>query len=407
MDLPPDVVAVVGARLVARDRASLACASRRHRSAHDAVVEEDALPERATSLPSALCKARVARLVCSMPGLRTLRLNATATAEFTIAGVSVARAFLELEPSVGRTVHIADSIFYELQMIAQLALDFPGRTSADAVWIGGLTHTDPKMLQLLADLASVGRLVITAAPRTQPGGERTRRLVDGLVRRLVDSLPWAGASIRGASIACSCCLGSTGVEAAALLELVPVPISTVRYAANQAAEGLTDVLAEIRARPPDAARALLARVADVELFDSSWTDASVARVFDAMRAIASLPAACSVSFAEEVCRNPLVVPLVQELLARDGGGRARVRIVCGNARPGRTPPPHVQVVLACVAEPRRLRVVDALGRELEHVHPLDDLEAALERLVRSDPAAAGSAALWRRMGRLGRAVNSR
>ena len=52
--LPPGVVALIGARLAAPDRAAVACAARRFRAVHDAVEEEDAWPPtRAPDAPAA------------------------------------------------------------------------------------------------------------------------------------------------------------------------------------------------------------------------------------------------------------------------------------------------------------------------------------------------------------------
>ncbi len=381
-DLPAGVVAHVGTHLAAGDRAALACAARCFASAHHAVVEEDAWPhpERARPLPDdpgrARARARVALLVRSLPGLRTLRVGPSMHGE--------AREFLGL--GGGRTVRFA-CIFHAEESSAEVARDFPGRTGAEVVHL--LSSADSGMVELLGHLASVDCLVIAQwqVDRTYGAGVAERN-----ARQLVASIPWAG--IRRVRLA----LVDRGQEeTAALLALIPAPISALRVSAA-GFFGLRDILARVRAKPPDEARALLARIADVEVDDCTWSDESVGCVFDAVPVIASLPEACSVSFVGPICRDALAVPLVQEILAPDGGRRGLVRIVCGDSQwwTGSAPSvsPYVQAAAACVGEPRRLRTVDARGRALECP---GGLEAALERL-RSHPDTAGVAALWRRMG---------
>ena len=389
-DLPPCVVARVGTLLAACDRAALACASRHFASAHHAVREEDAWPHRerarAPSLSEdasgrARARARVALLVRALPGLRTLRVGASMHEE--------ARAFLEL--GGGRTARF-DCIFHHEERSARVARDFPGLTSAEVVHLNS-SH-DSGMIELLGQLASVGCLAIQQQPvyAVYDAG-----LVESGARSLVASIPWA--AIRSVRLACE---RNGEVETVALLALIPAPISALRISVANF-DGLRAVLARVRARPPEAARALLARIVDVQVDDGAWGGESVGRVFDAMPTIASLPdwPACSVSFVGPLCRNALAVPLVQEILAPDGGRRGLVRIVCADRRwwTGSMPSvsPYVQAVVACVAEPRRLRAVDERGRPLECP---GGLEAALERL-RSHPHTAGAEALWRRMGRLG------
>ena len=158
MELPAGVAAHIGARIaLAGDRAALACAARCFASVHHAVVEEDARsfpePEAADAVeavPAARARERVSKLLRAMPGLRTLRVCSSQHED--------ARAFLELGSP--RTVRF-DAISHHEQLCTHVVRDFPGRASADLVYLDRqLRIPQSRTSGLLCQLASVGCLVI-------------------------------------------------------------------------------------------------------------------------------------------------------------------------------------------------------------------------------------------------------
>lgn len=384
---PPGVAALIGEKLSARDRAAFSTASRLFAAAHHTVVEEDAWPALGPPhhVSAERARSRVAQLVRAMPALRTLRVD--------MEQHEAARAFLAM--GGGRTTRF-ECIFNADGNSAELVFEFPGRVSVDFVPFNAMLRLAEApsyvvgMVRMLGQLASVGCLNLKASePLRFHHDDDDKSLIDRNVRRLVAELPWP--VIRTVRLSCT-----QADETVALLASIPAEIASLslRVAAT-GFDRLAGVLAAIEGRPD-----LLDRVADVRVDDGGWGVHSVESVFEAMSTIAVLPAACSVSFSDELCRNALAVPLLREALASDGGRRDVVKIVC-STKPGAAAAaleicPFVQAVVACVgAADGRLSVVDSHGLAID-AQPDGDRTAALERL-RADPQTAGVAALWRRM----------
>ena len=419
--LPPGVVAAIGRRLGARDRAALARASRAFGAAHDAVAEEDAWPpgrsavsdaEPATAEEVAAARARVALLVRAMPMLRTLRVFSGQHEE--------ARAFVEL--GGGRVARFACIYCWRrcTSAAAEVARAFPGRVGARVVYVhcSGDAAATAATAALIGALESVEVVDISPLGRGAAAPDRSAlEPMDANARAHVDALPpWSRAHEHEHEH------GSTGVlrisfsaysaeDAAALLALVPARVRLgLRTRAHELADGLPALLAAVRERGPDAERGL-GRVERLHVDSQMMLESAVPEICRAMPAIARLPPGCALSVSASLCCHAQSVPLLRHALAPApyGGRRARVEVVCGGgagddalfvfARRDPAPPEtsaYVQAAVACLRDGQpagcsAVAAVDGLARNLHTPDP--DWPTALARL-RTDPLTAGTAALW-------------